>query len=182
MVSSFLIQLAGAHRDRLAVLRNFYGAHSKETFGAPSRPFLNAQTKCLRDMLNVKSPVFLIVDALDEHPKYDQDSQGAIHDRQKLLELLTSLSNYPTVRLLVTSRDERDIRDALEGASPKPDKLDIGQESQQRDDIKTYIAVRLESELPFKNWNEDKLDLIWKKLGKETMCVSHHAAYFYPKS
>lgn len=72
-------------------------------------------TKLLIDPLRMlpatAGPVVLILDALDEC--------GSAEDRKPLLSLLTSETvRLPLfVRILITSRDERDIRYALEGQS-----------------------------------------------------------------
>jgi hypothetical protein len=65
----------------------------------------------LRNLPATEGPVVLILDALDEC--------GSVEDRKPLLSLLSSESAHlpPFVRILVTSRDERDIRCALEGQS-----------------------------------------------------------------
>jgi hypothetical protein len=65
----------------------------------------------LRNLPDTEGPVVLILDALDEC--------GGVEDRKSLLSLLSSESvHLPSfVRILITSRDERDIRYALEGQS-----------------------------------------------------------------
>jgi hypothetical protein len=65
----------------------------------------------LRNLPPTEGPVVLILDALDEC--------GSVEDRKPLLSLLSSESvQLPSfVRILITSRDERDIRCALGGQS-----------------------------------------------------------------
>jgi hypothetical protein len=65
----------------------------------------------LRNLPATEGPIVLILDALDEC--------GSVEDRKPLLSLLSSEAvQLPSfVRILITSRDERDIRCALEGQS-----------------------------------------------------------------
>ena len=66
LLSSFLVQLYNQSDSYFDVLFNFYSQHEKGS----RPPSDDALSGCLKDLLNlpVLSPVYLIVDALDEFP------------------------------------------------------------------------------------------------------------------
>lgn len=92
--------------------------------------------------------IYLILDALDECP-----------DREDLLEWIASLTTtYSTsLRIVVLSRKERDIDDALRGVPGR--KLTI-EDAKVDDDIRVYVKARLASDLKHKKWDETLQKLI----------------------
>ncbi|KAJ7831823.1 hypothetical protein B0H14DRAFT_2804100 [Mycena olivaceomarginata] len=111
----------------------FFGLKAKESLdgmlsstllqlasGPPSRSSLLTYFEM---MLKVPRDLVLVVDALDEHPR----------PRNRLLEFLTGLSRNHHIRLLVASRDEDDIRAAMQDIDAA--EIDLNGESKQKEDL-----------------------------------------------
>lgn len=133
MLSSILIRLATV-QERSKILVDAY--HSDKNKGNPS---LSSLCEYVKEMLAVPRNVFLVIDALDEHPP----------PRDKLLRFLTNLSrdHHGQLRLLVTSRNESDIRHYMEGIGTV--EVDLSKELEQKEDIRKYITHVLQSDQPF---------------------------------
>ncbi|KAJ7878312.1 hypothetical protein B0H14DRAFT_1646269 [Mycena olivaceomarginata] len=100
--------------------------------------------------------------AVDEHPK----------PRDQLLEFLTGLLiKYPDcIRLLVSSRDEPDIRVAMEKVTAA--EVDLNRQLKQNEDMCKYITEVLQSRLPFRTWKDEypsTVQRIKHRLFKESM-------------
>jgi len=163
MVPSLLMQLAVTHPQRLKLLSELYSEFSERNQSGPPLPNM---VKCLKDMLAVNSRVFLVVDALDEHIEFSENSE---YDRNALLDLITDFSKFSNVRILVSSRDQPGIRDVLTQSDQL--QLNIGNSPQQTDDIKAYIEDRLNTR-EFEQWNEGDKSKIKERLfdnGRQTM-------------
>jgi hypothetical protein len=99
--------------------------------------------------------IFLVVDALDECPKFGDDSP-----RAELLKVLKAINGFDSsnIHLLVTSRQEVDIREGLMPLLSVP-ALSI-QGAATASDIQIYIRSQLSLEPKFKCWSEDiKLEI-----------------------
>ena len=133
MIASLLIQLS-AHSDHYCdVLSRFYSAH----YRGAQIPAGGVLTQCLKEMLSLlsNSPVYIIMDALDECPNIP----GVPSPREEILELVKDLveARLPNLRICVTSRPEADIRAVLE---PLPStRVSLHDEAGQKRDIIEYI-------------------------------------------
>lgn len=99
---------------------------------APLRKFVessSAKSKC----------VVVVIDALDECQSNNDDWQG-------LLRTLAIWSKLPTVKMIVTSRNEMDIRDKLHDVSEHI-VLETGEDTSE----KTSLDIRLFFEMSFRN-------------------------------
>ncbi|KAI9852437.1 MAG: hypothetical protein M1838_000757 [Thelocarpon superellum] len=96
------------------------------------QPTTEVLLSIFRQMLDEFRQTFVVIDALDE-----------CTDREKLMDLLTSVLvwRYENLRLLVTSRREKDIEDALAPLS-QGCQTDLRNASVD-DDIRAYIQERL---------------------------------------
>ncbi len=134
-IRSIIQQLANQSDDldALNLLRQ------KSQGGAPRRKEL---LDTLRGMLTGFEQVFIIIDALDE-----------CGDRQELFELLDTLRHWKLdqLRILVTSRDEPDIRNSL---NPTPEQQVSLKTSGVDHDIGLFVVKSLEREKNLQQWPE----------------------------
>ncbi len=93
-------------------------------------------------MLAVPGNVILVIDALDEHPA----------PRDELLRFLAKLSrdHHHHLHLLVTSRDEPDIRTVMKDI--RAIEVDLNEAAEQQEDIQKYVTSVLELDEPFRTW------------------------------
>jgi hypothetical protein len=112
----------------------------------------------MKDMLNLpgQSPIYIIVDALDECP----DLNGTPSAREEVLELIEELVHLelPNVHLCVASRPEIDIRVVLDPLTTL--KISLHDEAGQKDDIVKYIKSVVYSDRKMQRWNEDDKHLV----------------------
>jgi hypothetical protein len=113
-------------------------------------------------MLKAPGDLVFVIDALDEHPR----------PRGQLLRFLADLLRNHThnIRLLAVSRDEPDIRDAMEGIGAA--EVDLNRELKQKEDICTYVTGVLQEDEPFRRWKIDHpriVDVIKDRLLEESM-------------
>lgn len=102
----------------------------------------------LREIVNNFADTYLILDALDE-----------CNHRQTLLDLINKIHNWElkTLHLMLTSRQEVDIEDALEEIIGSDGKISAQSEVVD-EDIRAYIRHRVHSDKGFKKWN-NRLDV-----------------------
>ena len=153
LVPSLLTQLSALSGPRCDILSRCYFNHGS---GA-QQPSDDALTQCLKEMLTLpdESPVYLIIDALDETP----NTSGIPSPRYRVLQLVKELDDLyvPNLHICVTSRPEVDIRDVLEPLTSR--RVSLHDQSGQKKDIEDYIksVVYSASEPIMRRWrNEDK--------------------------
>ena len=110
LVLSILSQLAAQSDLCCDILSSLHLAHD----GGGRKPNGGALIQCLKEMLLLPThtPVYLIIDALDEC----SNNSGLPTAREEVLSLVQDLVDLhpPNVHLCVTSHPEIDIRTALE--------------------------------------------------------------------
>ena len=102
----------------------------------------------LRSVLKLSGQTFFVIDALDECPIGDEEES-----RTKVLAMLTELSEWPlpNLHVLVTSRKEPDIDEAL---APLANLSSISiQTNQVQPDIYKYIKSQLANDVRLKKWS-----------------------------
>jgi hypothetical protein len=110
------------------------------------QPPTDGLKEALRSMLAAFGQSYVIVDALDECPSGDGE-------RTTLTALLTEFSKWslPNLHILVTSRKEPDIDEALAPLLTNPP---ICIQSKQVDaDIKVHVRTQLAIDLNLKKWS-----------------------------
>jgi hypothetical protein len=102
LLRSLLSQLAAQKGTALPKIETLYNGYQQKQLT------VEVLKTTLRSTLEVFGDIFLIIDALDECPNYD-------NERQELCTLLTEFSTWglSNLHVLVTSRKERDIEEAL---------------------------------------------------------------------
>lgn len=163
LLSSLLIQLS-AHSDPLCdILSRLYKENDDGTY----QPGDNALMCCLEDMLALpgQSPIYIILDALDECP----NTSGVSSSREQVLKIVKRLVDLglPNVHLCATSRPEVDIRDTL--ASLTSLSVSLHDESGHRDDITEYVRsmVYSDSAGAMTRWRDADKALVIKTLSEK---------------
>lgn len=93
----------------------------------------------LRLLIQKFSQVYILIDALDESPRFEE--------RDQVLAAVEAMRqwNLPGLHLLVTSRDEVDIRESL---NPVKDEEVLMRGAEIDRDISNFISGHLRSALP----------------------------------
>lgn len=144
LLSSITRQLLEQRSDLLPMVKDF---QKKYTDSNP-RPTLKDHSELLSSMVQQFSQVYLMVDALDECAKVDDERNTNRHSFVNELKQLQSSTDRP-LHLLITSRPLPEIEQDLEGAA----KLEI---RASNDDITAYINWKIsDSEMLTLYTNED---------------------------
>jgi hypothetical protein len=140
------------------ILSRFYLAHDDGT----RKPSDDALMQCLNEMLSLpsESPIYLIIDALDECP----NNFGLPTPREEMLDFVYSLvgPHLPNLHLCLTSRPEIDIQTSLEPL--KSLSVSLHSRSGQKKDILDYISSVVLSDPKMRRWREDDKRLVIETL------------------
>jgi len=154
LVSSLLVQLCHQSDTYCDMVSKFY---SKHTNGSRC-PNDAALVLCLEGILKLpgQTPVYLIVDALDECPTTSDMSPA----RAKVLTFVRQLttSKYPNLRICVTSRLEPNLNDVLKLLSFRF--ISLHDESGQREDIASYIKSVVHTDPKMQAWRAGDKELV----------------------
>ncbi|KAL9602876.1 MAG: hypothetical protein Q9219_001572 [cf. Caloplaca sp. 3 TL-2023] len=152
-------QLSGARED----LTDMYETYQPGTM--PPRTMLDY----LQRIVQRFDHVYLLIDALDEAPKKPNDA------REHVLDVLETIRGWSCagLHLLVTSRDEPDIRMSLDPCRGQEIEM---QNNEIDQDISKYISRRLAEDRNLRKWSQHR-DKIQDALSKGAKGV-----YVYPIS
>ena len=144
VLRSLNLQISAGHPAAGDLLSKLYN----DCQNGNRQPTINELTGLLRKMLESLPCTYLLLDALDE-----------CTDREELLCLLKNLKIWAqtNVCILVTSREEKDIRDALNEAATKSISI---RGSGVDADISKYIDERLLGDAKLARWKGDDLEEI----------------------
>ena len=151
MVRSILYQLSQQKSKTQHILQSLY----QRCGNGQQQPGCTNVRELLRESLAVPTPVYIILDALDE-----------CADREDLLDFLSSFVQLKLagVRILATSRRERDIEERLLPSTAY--NINI-QSAVVDEDIRLYIKARLATDAKLKKWSDsvriEILDALIKK-------------------
>jgi hypothetical protein len=163
MATSILTQLSSQSDRCFGLLSRLY---SSQNLGARI-PTSYVLTECLIDMLSLpgQSPVYIILDAIDECP----NTCGVPSPREEILVLLKELVDLrlPNLWLCVTCRPAIDIRTHLEPLWRF--RLSLQDELGQKQDIVKYVSDIVGSDPNFGTWGGDD-----KQLVIDTLCERAH--------
>ena len=162
LVSSLLFQLSAESNTYYWALYRLYEDNAGGT--GVEKPTYSALIKCLKDMLSLptQTPIFIIVDALDECPNFSTRHSA----REEVLELMEELLDLklPGLHLCVASRPEIDIRMVL---GPLTDlQISLHDASGQKEDMIAYIKAVVHSDRKMKRWKEEDQNLVVEKLSQ----------------
>lgn len=148
MLRALLLQLSGQIQDGEQVLEQLYKSHN------PGNPTVEALLNSLFNLLSQFRDSYILLDGLDESPRDDK--------RKGVLRAIQVIRQWylPSVHLLVTCRDELDIRRSLD---PSPDQdLSIAHSDMNRD-IEVFVSHQLENN-PKSQWFKERHGEIQTKL------------------
>ena len=139
MIRSLICQLSKHCAD--PVLQSLYSSYCDGGRQPPGEVLLNT----LHQMMTSLENTYVILDALDE-----------CEDRYELLTNLEHILSWKDVNLhvLVTSRKETDIDEALTPFSSSQNRISI-QSTIVNADIRTYVHDRLQVDRNLKRWQKD---------------------------
>ena len=128
MLRALLLQLSGQLSDGQTDLSRLHDSHHA---GTPSTMVL---LEHLRHLIQKFQQVYILLDALDESPRYGR--------RDNVLNAIETVRKWllPGLHLLVTSRDEPDVRESL---SPVGDQEVSMRNDEIENDIRHFIAGQL---------------------------------------
>ena len=154
LLSSLLVQLCHQSDSYCDILVKFYSEHAK----GERHPSDDELTRCLADLLKLPghAPVYVIVDALDECP----NTSAVRSPRAKVLNLIEELieSQYPNLRICVTSRPETDIKNVLD--TPTSRTVSLHDEGGQKRDIEDYIKSVIDTHPKNGRWKAEHKRLV----------------------
>jgi uncharacterized protein YukE len=136
MLRALVLQLSSQLNDNHARLSRLYNRYRSAT--PPDQDLED----CLHQLLQAFEHVYIILDALDESPR----TQNGKNIRRSVLEALATIRKWsePGLHLLVTSREETDILDALhDDLYTLPDKIVSMKNVSVDSDIASFISGRL---------------------------------------
>jgi hypothetical protein len=162
LLSSLLFQLCHQSDSYSDILFDFYSEHAKGLH----RPSNDALVGCLKDLLKLpgQAPVYLIVDALDECTR----TSAFPSPRAKVLNLLKELikSQFPNLRICVTSRPEADIKGVLDPLTFRS--VSLHDESGQKRDIEDYIKWAINTHPENRKWKAEDKQLVIEFLTRKS--------------
>jgi hypothetical protein len=158
LLSSLLVQLCHQSDFYYDRLLKFYLEHAKGF----RRPSDDALVGCLKDLLKLPglAPVYVIVDALDECP----NTSAIPSPRDEVLNFIEELikSEFPNLRICVTSRPETDIKDILDPLIFRS--VSLHDESEQKRDIEDYIKSAINTHPKNRKWKAEHKQLVFDVL------------------
>ncbi|RYP18310.1 hypothetical protein DL765_004030 [Monosporascus sp. GIB2] len=139
MLRALVLQLSGQLDRSHTILSRLHSSYRNAT--PPDQALLG----CLRQLVQAFRDVYIILDALDESPR-------AKH-RGLTLEILNDMRAWlePGLHLLVTSRDEPDIREELGELSEEI--IAMRNDAVDRD-IASFVSQRLRDDRRLRKWEE----------------------------
>ena len=154
LLSSLLVQLCHQSDSYCDMLLKFYSEHAKGS----RHPSDDALAECLKNLLELPglAPVYLIIDALDECPS----TSAVPSPREEVLNLIEELvkSQFPNLRICVTSRPETDIKDVLDPLNFRS--VSLHDESGQKQDIEDYIKSVVNTNPRNRRWKAGDKQLV----------------------
>jgi NACHT domain len=165
LLPSLLIQLSARSEPCRNILSQLYLLHDR----GEQKPSDHALVECLKEMLTLESglhaqtPVYIIMDGLDECPM----TSTVPSPREEVLKLVVELVglHLPNVHICVTSRPERDIRAVLERFALHA--VSLHDERGQQQDIANYVGSFVRSDEKMRGWREEDKVLVIKTLSEK---------------
>ena len=154
LLSSLLVQLCHQSDSYCDILSDFYSGHAEGS----RHPGDDALMGCLKKLLELPglAPVVLIVDALDECP----NTSAIPSPRHKVLNFLKELieSQFPNLRICVTSRPETDIKKVLDPLILRT--VSLHDQTEQKRDIEDYIKSVINTHPKNRRWKAEHRQLV----------------------
>ena len=156
LLTSLLSQLVDNSNHCWDLLSQLY----KTCCDGLEQPSEAALTQCLKSMLNLpgQSPIYIIMDALDECP----NNTGTPSAREKVLDIVEKIvrSDNSNLFVCITSRPEQDINAALNPLTPLSRRVSLHEEGGQRQDINNYVRFFVQNDRAMKRWRAEDKELV----------------------
>ena len=154
-------------------LENMYGE-------GHSQPSLGALHDTLRIILGLFKNAYVIIDSLDECPS-KPIAHEECSERSKFRSWMKEFNNRDEFKqhthLLVTSRDERDIRETLEFLGA----VDVSVRGASVDEeIRRYLEDKLRTDEELKKWKEKSEDIQATVVSMSQGMYDHLFVYMFP--
>lgn len=143
MLCTLVLQLSSQINDNYGLLSQLHDRYRNAT--PPDQALLD----CLHQIVQAFEHVYIILDALDESPR--NECRGV------MLQALVDIRAWsePGLHLLVTSRDEIDIRDVLrEELYASSDEVVLIKNDSVDNDIASYISGYLKNSRELRRWEK----------------------------
>ena len=155
LLSSLIVQLCHQSDTYSDIVVKFYLEHEM----GERHPSDDELARCLTDILELPghAPVYLVVDALDECPNI---CAATWSPRAKVLDLIQELikSQFPNLRICVTSRPETDIKDVLDSLTTHS--FSLHNERGHKGDIDDYIKSVIKRHPKNRRWKAEHKQLV----------------------
>ena len=159
MLRTLVLQLSGQLKDNYRHLSHLHGNYRN------AMPPDQALVDCLHQLVRAFDDVYILLDALDESPR-------GTH-RGGVLQAIAELRKWqePGLHLLVTSREETDIRDELDASQYET--VSLKNDSVNRD-IAAFISKYLRENPRLRKWEKHYEQIeIALTMGAKGVCVLH---------
>ena len=162
LLLSLLVQLSARSDPCCAILSQLHSTHDRGL----QKPSDREMVECLKEMLSLEaqSPIYIILDALDECPVTSSVPPSPREEVLEFVEELVTL-HLPNLHICVTSRPEHDIRVVLERLTEHP--VSLHDESGQQEDITNYIISFVCSNQRMRRWRDEDKNLVIKILSEK---------------
>ena len=158
LLSSVLVQLGHQSDSYCDIISKLYSEHDNGS----KDPSDDTIIRCLKRLLELprQTPIFLIVDALDECP----NTPALCSPREKVLILLKDVvdSKLSHLRVCVTSRPEVDIKAILDPLTFRS--ISLHDEQGQGEDIRNYIELIVNENTKMQRWSSEHKQLVIGRL------------------
>jgi hypothetical protein len=144
MLRALVLQLSSQLDHNHALLSQLHDRYRNAT---PPDPELEG---CMHQLVRAFEHVYIILDALDESPRNEH--------RRGVLDALVTIREWsePGLHLLVTSRDEPDIRDTLrDELYTSPDEIVSMKNNSVDSDIASFVSSYLKDSRKLQRWEKD---------------------------
>ena len=143
MLRALVLQLSSQLNDNYRILSQLHDSYRIAT------PPDYALADCLHQLVRAFEHVYIILDALDESPQNKH--------RRDMLQALVDIWAWsePCLHLLVTSRDENDIRDVLrDEVYTSPDEIVSMKNDSVDSDIAAFVSKHLRDNRRLRKWED----------------------------
>ena len=157
MLRALVLQLSSQLNDNHGHLSRLHGSYRN------AMPPDQALVDCLHQLVRAFDDVYILLDALDESPRDKH--------RGDMLQALADFRAWPEpgLHILVTSREETDIRDELDASQHEI--ISLKNDSVNRD-IAAFISKHLRENRRLRKWEEhyDQIEIALTE-GAKGVCV-----------
>ena len=147
MLRALILQLSSQLNGNHTILSRLYDRYQDAT------PPVQDLKDCMHQLLRAFKHVYIFLDALDESPR-NKHGKNLRRDVLNVLRIIRGWSE-PGLHLLVTSRDETDIRDSLlDGLDAPQDEVISIKKTSVDKDIASFISGYLKDSREMRKWEK----------------------------